>query len=84
MITVTNKTVLDYLVRKIINQKRATPVYIKIDNNGLKIVWRNGKVTTRNIFSRMSIENESMYISLVNYHGDEIARITYTIKNITQ
>ncbi len=84
MITVTNKEVLDYLVRKIIKEKRATPKYIQIDYDGLKIIWRNGKVTTRNIFSRVSIENKSMLVSLVDYHGYEIARITYVIKKIRQ
>ena len=84
MITVTNKTILDHLVKTIIRKKRATPKYIQIDNNGLRIVWRNSKVTTRNIFSRTSIDSSSMIISLVDHHGDEIARITYVIKNITQ
>lgn len=83
MITITNKTILDYLVRKIIKEKRATPKYIQIDNDGLKIAWRNGKVTTKNIFSRTSIEDKSMYISLIDYHGNEIARITYVISKIT-
>ena len=83
MITITNKTILDYLVRKIIKEKRATPKFIQINEN-LKIFWRNGKITTKSIIARVSIENKSMYISLVNYHGDEIARITYVIKNITQ
>lgn len=79
MITVTNRTILDYLVRKIIKEKRATPKYIQIDNNSLKIIWHNGKVTTRNIFSRMSIDSRLIIISLADYRGDEIARITYTL-----
>lgn len=83
MITVTNKTILDHLVKTIIRKKRATPKYIQIDNNGLRIIWRNSKVTTRNIFSRTSIEDKSMYISLIDYHGNEIARITYVISKIT-
>lgn len=82
MITVTNKTILDHLVRTIIRKKRATPKYIQIDNNGLRIIWRNSKVTTKNIFSRTFIEDKSMYISLIDYHGDEIARITYVIDKI--
>lgn len=84
MITITNKTILNYLVRKIIKNERTTPKYIQIDNNGLKIVWRNGKVSTRNIFSRTFIDSRSMVISLVDYHGDTIARITYKIKDIIQ
>lgn len=83
MITITNKTILDYLVRKIIKEKRATPKFIQINEN-LKIFWRNGKITTKSIIARTSIDSSSMIISLVNYHGDEIARITYVIKNITQ
>ena len=39
MITITNKTILDYLVRKIIKEKRATPKFIQINEN-LKIFWR--------------------------------------------
>ena len=81
---ITNKTILDYLVKKIIKKKRATPKYIQIDECGLKIIWRNCKVTTRNIFSRTSIDSSSMIISLVDYHGDEIARITYVINKIIQ
>jgi len=84
MITITNKTILDHLVKTIIRKKRATPKYIQIDNNGLRIVWRNSKVTTKNIFSRTFIEDKSMYISLIDYHGDEIARITYVIDKIIQ
>lgn len=86
MITITNKAILDYLVRKIIRKKRTTPKYIQIDNNGLRIIWRNSKVTTKNIFSRTHIEDKSMYISLIDYHGNEIARITritYVISKIT-
>lgn len=87
MITVTNKTILDYLVRKIIKEKRATPKYIQIDNDGLKIAWRNGKVTTKNIFSSMFINSNEMVLSFyptVDFHGGEIARITYVIEKITQ
>lgn len=84
MIVITNKTLLDYLVRKIIKEKRATPKYIQIDEYGLRIVWRNSKVTTRNIFSRTSIDSSSMLISLIDFHGNEIARITYAIEKIIQ
>lgn len=84
MITITNKTILDYLVRKIIKEKRATPKYIQIDNNGLRIIWRNSKVTTRNIFPRISVDSISMVLLLVDYHSDEIARITSVIGDIIQ
>lgn len=81
MITITNKEILDYLVRKIIKEKRATPKYIHIDEN-LKIFWCNGKITTKHIISRMSINSSSMILSLVDYHGGEIARIDYVIDKI--
>ena len=87
MITITNKIILDYLVRKIIKEKRATPNYIQIDNGDLRITWRNGKVTTKNIFSSMFIKNNEMVLSLyptVDFDGGEIARITYVIDKITQ
>lgn len=83
MITITNKTILDYLVKKVIKEKRATPKFIQINEN-LKIFWRNGKITTKSIIARVSIKNKSMYISLIDYHGNEIAGITYVIKDITQ
>ena len=86
MITITNKTILDYLVKEIIKEKRATPNYIQIDNGDLRITWRNGKVTTRNIFSSMYIKNNEMVLSLyptVDFNGGEIARITYVISKIT-
>ena len=82
MITITNKTILDHLVKTIIKEKRATPKYIQIDEYGLKIVWRNSKVTNRSIWSRTSIEDKSMIVSFIDYHGSEIARITYVIKKI--
>lgn len=82
MITITNKTILDYLVRKIIKEKRATPKYIQIDECGLRIVWRNSKVTTRNIFSRVRIDSFSMRMLLVDFHGVEIAEIDYVITEI--
>lgn len=83
MITITNKTILDCLVRTIIKEKRATPKFIQINEN-LKIFWRNGKITTKSIIARTSIDSSSMIISLVDYHGNEIARITYVIDKITQ
>lgn len=81
MITITNTTILDYLVSKIIKGKRDTPKYIQI-NNGLKIVWKNNHITTKNVSVYTRISEKTIVVSLCDYHGDEIARITYIIDKI--
>lgn len=79
MITITHKKTLDYLVRQIIKRKRSTPRYIQFDNN-LRIVWKNGVVTTKNMFFRMHMVDDHIEMSVEDYHGCTVARITVNLR----
>ena len=79
MITITNKEMLDYLVKQIIKRKRSTPKGIQFDNN-LKIVWKNGVVTNVNMSFNMFVSEDHIDISVNDYHGYTIAQITLNLQ----